>query len=99
VAATDSILQAIQKLDGNDSTNADLTGVITSSGNATSIASQTGTGTKFVVDTSPTLVTPNIGVATGTSLAAALNGSLGATTPSTVAATTISSTTGLYQHG
>jgi hypothetical protein len=84
VAATDSILQAIQKLDGNDSTNADLTGVITSSGNATSIASQTGTGTKFVVDTSPTLVTPNIGVATGTSLAAALNGSLGATTPSTV---------------
>jgi hypothetical protein len=89
VAATDSILQAIQKLDGNDSTNADLTGVITSSGNATSIASQTGTGTKFVVDTSPTLVTPNIGVATGTSLAAALNGSLGATTPSTVAATTI----------
>jgi hypothetical protein len=93
VAATDSILQAIQKLDGNDSTNADLTGVITSSGNATSIASQTGTGTKFVVDTSPTLVTPNIGVATGTSLAAALNGSLGATTPSTVAATTISGTT------
>jgi hypothetical protein len=89
VAATDSILQAIQKLDGNDSTNADLTGVITSSGNATSIASQTGTGTKFVVDTSPTLVTPNIGVATGTSLAAALNGSLGATTPSTGAFTTV----------
>jgi hypothetical protein len=74
-------------------TNADLTGVITSVGNATSIASQTGTGTKFVVDTSPTLVTPNIGVATGTSLAAALNGSLGATTPSTVAATTLSAST------
>lgn len=51
-------------------TNANLTGVITSVGNATSIASQTGTGTKFVVDTSPTLVTPNIGVATGTSLQA-----------------------------
>ena len=67
VAATDSILQAIQKLDGNDSTNADLTGVITSSGNATSIASQTGTGTKFVVDTSPTLVTPILGTpASGT---------------------------------
>jgi len=61
VAATDSILQAIQKLNGNDATNANLTGPITSSGNATSIASQTGTGTKFVVDTSPTLVTPNIG--------------------------------------
>ncbi len=48
--------------------NANLTGPITSVGNATSIASQTGTGTKFVVDTSPTLVTPNIGAATGTSL-------------------------------
>lgn len=50
-------------------TNANLTGPITSVGNATSIASQTGTGTKFVVDTSPTLITPNIGVATGTSIA------------------------------
>ena len=47
-----------------------MTGPITSVGNATSIASQTGTGTKFVVDTSPTLVTPTIGVATGTSLLA-----------------------------
>jgi len=45
-----------------------LTGPITSVGSATSIASQTGTGTKFVVDTSPTLVTPNIGVATATSV-------------------------------
>lgn len=45
-----------------------LTGVITSVGSATSIASQTGTGSKFVVDTSPTLVTPNIGVATATSI-------------------------------
>ena len=78
-------------------TNANLTGVILSSGNATSIASQTGTGTKFVVDTSPTLVTPNIGIATGTSLAAALNGTLGVTTPSSVAATTgtFSSTLGV----
>ncbi len=41
-------------------TNANLTGPITSSDNATSIASQTGTGTKFVVDTSPTIVTPAI---------------------------------------
>jgi hypothetical protein len=48
-------------------TNANLTGPITSTGNATAIASQTGTGTKFVMDTSPVLVTPNIGVATGTS--------------------------------
>lgn len=39
-------------------TNANLTGPITSTGNATAIASQTGTGTKFVVDTSPTIITP-----------------------------------------
>lgn len=52
----------------NVTTNANLTGPITSVGNATSIASQTGTGTKFVVDTSPILVTPNIGTATGTGL-------------------------------
>jgi len=45
-----------------------LTGPITSVGAATSIASQTGTGTKFVMDTSPTLVTPDIGVATATSI-------------------------------
>lgn len=49
-------------------TNANLTGVITSVGNATSIASQTGTGTKFVVDTSPTLITPILGVAAATSI-------------------------------
>jgi len=49
-------------------TNANLTGPITSVGNATSIASQTGTGTKFVVDTSPTLVTPTLGVATATTV-------------------------------
>jgi hypothetical protein len=66
-------------------TNANLTGVITSVGNATSIASQTGTGTKFVVDTSPVLVTPNIGTpsagvltnATGLPAASVLAGSLG----------------------
>ena len=68
-------------------TNADLTGVITSKGNATSIASQTGTGTKFVVDTSPTLVTPNIGVASGTSLTLSGDLTVNGTT------TTISSTT------
>ena len=45
-----------------------LTGPITSVGAATAIASQTGTGTKFVMDTSPTLVTPALGVATATSI-------------------------------
>jgi len=50
-------------------TNANLTGPITSIGNATSVASQTGTGSTFVMNTSPTLVTPILGVASGTSLA------------------------------
>jgi hypothetical protein len=45
-----------------------LTGVITSVGNLTSIASQTGTGSKFVVDNTPTLITPVLGVATATSI-------------------------------
>lgn len=78
VAATDSILQAIQKLNGNDATNANLTGVITSVGNATSIASQTGTGTKFVVDNTPTLITPVLGVATATSVDVGTNATAGA---------------------
>lgn len=61
VAATDTILQAIQKLNGNDATNANLTGPITSVGNATSVAAQTGTGSTFVMQASPTLTTPNLG--------------------------------------
>ncbi len=71
VFTTPNIGSATGSISGNAATvttNANLTGPITSVGNATSIASQTGTGTKFVVDTSPTLVTPAIGAATGTSL-------------------------------
>jgi hypothetical protein len=45
-----------------------LTGPITSTGSATAIASQTGTGTKFVMDNTPTLITPVLGVATATSI-------------------------------
>jgi hypothetical protein len=45
-----------------------LTGPITSVGNATSIASQTGTGSTFVVQNTPTLTTPVLGVATATSV-------------------------------
>ena len=45
-----------------------LTGPITSVGNATSVAAQTGTGSTFVMNTSPTLVTPVLGVATATSI-------------------------------
>lgn len=37
IAATDSILQAIQKLNANDATNANLTGMVTSIGNATTV--------------------------------------------------------------
>lgn len=40
---------------GTVTTNANLTGPITSVGNATAVASQTGTGSKFVMDTSPTI--------------------------------------------
>jgi hypothetical protein len=42
-------------------TNANLTGPITSVGNATAIASQTGTGSTFVMNTSPTLISPVLG--------------------------------------
>jgi hypothetical protein len=47
---------------------ANLTGPITSVGPATSVAAQTGTGSTFVMNTSPTLVTPDLGVATATSI-------------------------------
>lgn len=49
-------------------TNANLTGPITSVGNATSVASQTGTGSTFVMNTSPTLVTPALGTPTSGTL-------------------------------
>jgi hypothetical protein len=45
-----------------------LTGPITSSGAATSVAAQTGTGSTFVMQASPTLTTPVLGVATATSI-------------------------------
>ena len=45
-----------------------LTGPITSVGSATSVAAQTGTGSTFVMQTSPTLTTPALGVATATSV-------------------------------
>jgi len=45
-----------------------LTGVITSVGTLTSTGAQTGTGSTFVMQNSPTLTTPDIGVATATSV-------------------------------
>ena len=92
VAADFPILN--QNTSGNAATvttNANLTGPITSTGNATSIASQTGTGTKFVMDTSPTLVTPVIGAATGTSLS--VSGQLTSTVATGTAPLVVSSTT------
>ena len=50
------------------SSPSNLTGPITSVGAATSVAAQTGTGSTFVMNTSPTLVTPVLGVATATSI-------------------------------
>lgn len=49
-------------------TSVTLTGPITAVGGVTSVASQTGSGSTFVMSLSPTLTTPNIGAATGTSL-------------------------------
>jgi hypothetical protein len=81
-----------------------LTGPITSVGSATSIASKTGNGTKFVMDDSPTLITPDIGVATATSV----NGSpipssktLVVTTDkiSALAATTVAELNGVLSDG
>ena len=61
---TNAIVGSVTGNAATVTTNANLTGVITSVGNATSIASQTGTGSKFVVDTSPTLITPLLGTPT-----------------------------------
>ncbi|MCI4436703.1 MAG: hypothetical protein JHC33_07855 [Ignisphaera sp.] len=87
---------------GNVITNANLTGAITSVGNTTSLGSftsaqlataltdETGTGAN-VFAISPTLVTPNIGVATGSSF----NGitGLSSTTPSMDGVATIGTAT------
>ena len=61
---------------GTVTTNANLTGPITSVGNATSVASQTGTGSTFVMTASPTITTPVLtGLPTGTGVASAATAS------------------------
>lgn len=51
-------------------TNANLTGPITSTGNSTTVASQTGTGSKFVMDTAPAINGANLifGTASNTNM-------------------------------
>ena len=61
-------------------TNANLTGPITSVGNTTSIASQTGTGSTFVVSTSPSITTPTLTNPTITNYVETLYSATGSTT-------------------
>jgi hypothetical protein len=83
----------------NVTTNANLTGPITSVGNATSIASQTGTGTKFVVDTSPTLVTPTATTTIGVGNATPSASGAGITFPATASLSTDVNTLDDYEEG
>lgn len=87
VSGTASSVIGIGGPDFVASSIANLSGVISSVGLVTSIVSQTGSGTKFVVDNSPTLITPDIGAATGTSLVLSGDLTVNGTT------TTLSSTT------
>jgi len=64
--STDAATKAY--VDGVAIAPSNLTGPITSVGSATAIAAQTGTGTTFVMQASPTLTTPVLGVATATSI-------------------------------
>lgn len=74
---------------GNVTTNANLTGPITSSGNATSIASQSGTGSTFMMTASPT--------ATGTLGAAAISASSTVTGSAFIPSSSAIPTDGLYK--
>lgn len=68
VSASDSILSAIQKLNGNDATNANLTGDVTSVGNATTLATVNGNVGSFgSVTASPTLTVNAKGLVTAAS--------------------------------
>lgn len=99
---------------GTVTTNANLTGPITSSGNATSIASQTGTGSTFVMSASPALTgsptapTQTTGdnstkIATDAFVTTAINNAIAGVNPAVavvVATTQASDTSGLtYNNG
>ena len=64
-------------VDGVTIAPSNLTGPITSVGSATTVAAQTGTGSTFVMNTSPTIVTPTL---SGATVAGTINGT---TIPST----------------
>ena len=83
-----SSVLAIGGPDFTPSSISNLTGAVTSIGLSTSFGSQTGSGSKVVCDTSPTLVTPNIGAATGTSLTLSGNLVVNGTT-TTIASSTL----------
>ena len=65
-ASTDAATKGY--VDGVTVAPSNLTGVITSVGNVTSTAFQTGTGSVFVMRTSPQLITPQLGNATATTI-------------------------------
>jgi hypothetical protein len=89
---------------GNVITNANLTGAVTSVGNTTSLGSftsaqllaaltnETGTGSA-VFATTPTLVTPVLGAATGTSISLSGFSAVSAAAPTIASAATIAPTT------
>jgi len=54
--------------DNSSSGSSSITGPITITGTTSSITSQTGLGTNFVVDTGPTLINPYIGFANGSTI-------------------------------
>ena len=72
VAATDTLLQAIQKLNGNTATKQDL--LTNSAGLAAALSDETGTGLA-VFSTNPILTTPTLGAASATSITLNAGGS------------------------
>ncbi len=60
IAATDNILQAIQKLNGNNATNANLTGMVTSSGNVTTVVTNANLTGDVISAGNVTTITANV---------------------------------------
>lgn len=86
LTVTNTITGSITGNAATVTTNANLTGPITSSGNATAIAAQTGTGTTFVMSVSPTITTAALGSSTATTQSPGDNSTKLATTAYVAAA-------------